>query len=321
MRKQGYVSHHSLSRRRGVYTRSLSSKCHRTQARVNYLRQVHTFFCGEILLIYRSKMTDEATINAKLDKILTFNCKISETLNNLKIELTDKMNELSDSLTKRIKSNENDIIDLKSSIEPLQVKANQNANETEKLRKELNKHIQQVKKEAVLRDLKSRELNIMIGNIPDSNKWEDRNQSMKLVRNFLANLFSHDDNDHSHYNPGDIVIVDAHRVPQNPIKFFTSTQKKKSRTLIFKVQTYMEMKTIMMRAKNLKKINEHANQENRIYIKRHLPRIMQDQEQQLRPKFNDLRGQGKKPKFSIDFDTAEIYIEVDGKNVATAPKI
>ena len=56
----------------------------------------------------------------------------------------------------------------------------------------------------------------------------------------------------------------------------------------------MDMKIIMEKGKNLAKINEHCNKEDRIYIKRHLPRNVQDQELKLRPKFNKLRQEGKK---------------------------
>ena len=170
--------------------------------------------------------TKKLTLEEKVDKILDFNRDIATTMNNLKIDLTGKMEDIAKSLTTRIEANEADIVQLNKDISPLKKSTEKNTDDITALRTELRTHIDQVKREAVLRDLKSRELNIMIGNIPDSNKWEDREKSIDLVRKFLSDLFAADDEEDIHYHPESITIVDAHRVPQNPLAFFTPKQKR-----------------------------------------------------------------------------------------------
>ena len=257
---------------------------------------------------------DSLTIDEKLDKILEFNVLMSQLFKATENKLIQKMETFETKIDAKINDHNVKIMNCQVNNAATNSKAENNTLEITNLRNELNAHISTYKKATTLKDLKSREHNLIIGNLPDQAVWETREQSMKAVRDFLTELFAVNSEENPYYDPDCIEIEDAHRVPQSPVSFFTAENKNGRRKMVFRVKTIMDKKIILKRCCDLKTVN--ATSITKLYVDRHYPKVMQDQQKILRKKFNRLRKEKKNPKFKVDFDKAEMCIELsDGKKI------
>ena len=256
---------------------------------------------------------DSLTTDEKLDKILQFNVLMSQQFKATENKLVRKMETFEKKIDAKLSDLDEKILNCQASNAATNSKADNNTLEITNLRNELNAHISSYKKAATLKELKSREHNLIIGNLPDQAVWETREQSMKAVRDFLTELFAVNSEENPYYDPECIEIEDAHRVPQSPVSFFKENTNGR-RKMVFRVKTIMDKKNILKRCCDLKTIN--ARKTTKLYVDRHYPKAMQDQQKILRGKFNQLRKDKKSPKFKVDFDKAEMCIELrDGKKI------
>lgn len=273
---------------------------------------------NEMLEAFSNK--DSLSLDEKINKLLKFNAAMGSHLMTFETKIEERLSALETSVNSKVESLTEDVDNLKSATNENKVRADNNAAEIVKLRQELESHVSDVKKKAVLRDLKSREHNLVIGNIPDGNAWETRERSMQLVRKFLKDLFAINSQKNDNFDPNTIVIEDAHRIPQNPTTFF-QTNENGRRKMVIRVSTILEKQLILKRCVDLKVLNLNKTKYEKLFVDKHYPKEMQDQQKILRPKFNEFRKNKVKVKFSVDFNSAQLCIKDDKNNLTFAKDI
>ena len=275
--------------------------------------------------------TSAMNMNEKLDAVLKFNCNIARCMQSLKVDLNHKFEEFSKSMGERVEKVENDMIMVKAQCnETLTLKstANSNSNEINALKERVNELEEEAKKRKV-EELKNavhaRRYNLVIGNLSDRRAWESRETSLKLVREFLHSINEPiNDRDTDIWNPDDVIIKEAHRLPQNPDSYFKSSSQKPgdteniadnrvmaksfNRRMVVKFDNLMDIRIILKKCCNLKTINNGKPKFEKLYVERHLPKELQAQRVNLRPEFNRLKREGKKPKFEFDFSEGKMMI-------------
>ena len=185
---------------------------------------------------------------------------------------------------------------------------------------ELKNFVQKTKVETINRDVHSRRYNLVFGNVKDAGAWEAADKTEFLVRELLHKINTPvDDNDVDVWDPDTVVIKEAHRLPQNPVKFKfaekddNSTQKRaKCRLIVAKFELMTDINIILKKCRNLQKVNNGKATHERFYIDRHLPKCLQDQKNDLKPEFKQMKKDGKKPRFRYNFNTAQMYL-IDAK--------
>ena len=234
---------------------------------------------------------------------------------NFSFTINQKLDAMSDSL-KELGNLKKDVEKVKDDVKEVKTDVSKNKGDIDLLKTELaavksdlQKERDNRRKYRVLDGIKARERNLIIGNLPESN-WEDRAKTYATLRDFLRELFDFEfmADEKNWIDPSHFIIEDAHRLPSNPLNFTTSKAEGKRRSLIFRCQTVLERNIILKRCKYLSKYNEGKTGRDVVYIKRHYPQEIQDQEKALRPRFNELRKQGKNVRMEIDFLTANMKI-------------
>lgn len=107
-------------------------------------------------------------------------------------------------------------------------------------------------------------------------------------------------------------ITDCHRLGNNKPKQGDLTARgiQKARPIIFKVKDFFQVRMIRDNLEKLKKHFEANPQENRVFIKPHIPKTMFLQRAKLQPEFQKLYDAGQNPKWVLDRGTAEYRIVV-----------
>ena len=159
-----------------------------------------------------------------------------------------------------------------------------------------------LKKEKSLADLRSRMNNLLLFGDDDDNPDEEPSESIERIRNFLKNVLKLP-------NADSIMIDDGHRLRLR--KKATRTSRPKG-PLIFRVVSAIDRKLIFNRARDCLGAYNTEKGTN-YYVKRHLPKHMQDQKKKLLPTFNKAKRAKKEAKFQINFDTGDYELYIDGQ--------
>ena len=260
------------------------------------------------------------SLEDKMTLMLKFNCDVIQCFRQVELNLNTKLDGVQSTL--------NDIAEVKADVAaikteelpPMKQDISNNSTEINNIKAYLKKDANDRRVQRIKDGIKAREHNLIIGNIPENGKWESREQAYISVRKFLDELFSFEKvaDETNWVDPRQIVIEDAHRLPSNPLTFNPNKIVGLKRSLIIRCQTVLDRNIILKRCKYLKNYNLGKNGYNVVYIKRHYPAEIQDQERELRPTFNKMRKEGKKPRFEIDYESATVKI-VEFKPKATIP--
>ena len=166
-------------------------------------------------------------------------------------------------------------------------------------------------KEATLKQLYDRRLNLLLHGIPDK-AWETPQESKVHVVNFLKNILKLNDAD----NMG---FVDVHRLPANRINAQRSEdEKRKRRPIVFKLHTIADRKKIRDELHLLEKYNENKPRNEKVSVSIHLPRNLQLQRKALVPEYVKQLKAGKKVMIKVNYDTAEMVIADKSKRTPKA---
>ena len=105
---------------------------------------------------------------------------------------------------------------------------------------------------------KDKRLNVLIQGLRESDlPWEKKNESLNLFHNFVKDGLKKEE-------PTSIAVVDAHRLPQQPIY---RKGKHVCRPLIVKLLSEQNINNIFGHAKNLKVFNQTHSDSNLIHEK------------------------------------------------------
>jgi len=230
-------------------------------------------------------------LNTKMDKVLQAVNNLTQSLNNFGTRLTS----LEDKFTNKVKDIE-DSLNEKASLNDL-AEANERISYLESA-------LMKLQTDNVQRESYSKRMNLLIHGLEENGAWETREQTRSILNNFLSEGLK--------LNPGDISLVDFHRLPQRPI---FKSNKQITRPIIIKLSTVFDKQTILNSAKHLKNYNgkvttkktdgEHSqfrrnsNNSNSVYITDHLPKTYFLQKKSLLPKFKNLKSLGVKAKWGI----------------------
>lgn len=264
------------------------------------------------------------SLNDKLEKLLDISSANQFRLNLVNANLAA----FCESAEKRFKAVEEKVERIESDVATNSSAINNQNLKIEKLESqisELQDFVVKTKIETVNKEVHGRRYNLIFGNIKDSCAWETPEKAEKLVRELLHEInFPVNDQDTNMLHPNDIVIKEVHRLPQNPMKFnfsgFNEKSKKpqsKNRLMVVKFAMMTDIDMILRKSPNLKKINDGRLPHERYYIDKHLPKCLQDQKNKLRTQFNQLKKDGKKPRFRYDLETASMFIKVNQNNNAS----
>ena len=177
---------------------------------------------------------------------------------------------------------------------------------------------------ALRNDMYNKRFNILILGKKDTGTWETRSQTLKTVRDILKDGLKLP-------NADTIPILDAHRLPQNPLKgdtatyglrktaarlsSMTATSSTRPRPIIFKVSSAFDLDTIWRSVSNLKAYNldQVKRGEPKISLSKHLPRALQKQKEKLKEQFKEAKDLGKRVNWRIDFQTMQVYLVIKAK--------
>ena len=205
---------------------------------------------------------------------------------------TDDIEALEGRMNVKFTAMENDI----KSLGDLRTSLSENVAETMQLKERVefleNEHAKRVKDE-VKRELYDRRLNAIAFGIPEKSK-ESKDDCVDEIRILLINAGVR--------NAENITIVDCHRLGK------PNDSRSAARPIIFKVNSMFVISDIFQRAKFFKDAGlDH------VYIRRHLPKSMRDQRDELKGTMKRLYDAGLKPKWVLDYNTYTYYI-VDKNN-------
>ena len=258
------------------------------------------------------------TSEEKIDKLLYANAMTNFSLNHL----STSINAFCATVNTRMLKIEGDV----KTLQEGQIAAASDAEDTktrvttlENKVTELQKFVTKTKVETINKDVHYRRYNLVFGGVNDKGAWETQAESEALVRDLIQKInFPVNEADRAHFDhlwdPESIVIKEVHRLPQNPLKFNFSGKnnegkpQSKNRLLVAKFELMTDISNIIKRSPNLKKINEGKPSHDRIYIDRHLPKCLNDQKKALRSQFNQMKRDGKKPRFRYNFDNGNMYL-------------
>ena len=173
---------------------------------------------------------------------------------------------------------------------------------TEELREVITTLTSKLKTEKALADLKSRNRNLLIFGPEDDNPNETVEESIEEIRKFLKNVLKLP-------NADDVIIADGHRLR---LRKQRSSRSKLKRPLIFKVISVTDRNRIVNLAKDTLSAYNNANGCN-YYIKRHLPKQMQDQKKKLTPAYKKAVKAKKEAKFQINFETGDYCLYINNE--------
>ena len=243
----------------------------------------------------------QININQLSSQIGTFCQAMNLRLGNIE-ENVDKIDAAQKSMAQDVKKTDEEVGRLKAEIS------------------ELKDFVQKTKVETINRDVHGRRYNLIFGNVRDAGAWEAVDKTEFLVRELLHKINTPvDDNDVDEWDPDTVVIKEAHRLPQNPVKFkFTkkdgdsAQERTKCRLIVAKFELMTDVNIILKKCRNLQKVNNGKATYKRYYIDRHLPKCLQVQKNDLKSEFKQMKQDGKKTRFRYNFDTAQMYL-IDAK--------
>ena len=161
--------------------------------------------------------------------------------------------------------------------------------------------VEQLRIDALFRDMMSKRWNIHVFNMTEAAVWESKEQSLDVVLRFLRDVLK---------IPHDIAISDAHRLPNS-----ATTTRTGPRPLIFKLQKLFDKKLIADNLKNLKQYNENLPVGKRVFVELdHLPQRWKDDKRSLKDEAKEARQSGLKPRFKPNRVTGEYCLYI-GNNV------
>ena len=143
----------------------------------------------------------------------------------------------------------------------------------------------------------TKRFNVIIYNLSQTEEHESRNNSIAKVQDVLAGL---------DIDPDNINIVEAHRLPTK-----TGVGRK---PLIFKLSSMQHKDVIWNHLKNLDALNATKRDGDKIKINMtHLPKKLAKDREDLFETYNDLKDDGKNPKWRYVKSTGDYCIKVNNR--------
>ena len=160
----------------------------------------------------------------------------------------------------------------------------------------------------IMYEMYNRRLNFITLGLDDDKNFESRDESESLVRDILQVM--------QVKNASTMKFIDCHRLPRKKKasegEAMTST-KAFCRPIITRLDNMFDMNHIFDKLKDgLKLVNEHRADNNKVYIKRDLPKELLKQKQKLQDRFQELYLAKKSPRWFLDMGKAKFCIK--GKN-------
>ena len=219
---------------------------------------------------------------------------------------------------KRLGKVENQIDDLQKAQKRTSNDVEGNTTEVKELKSKvsvLEKFVTQTKIDTINKDVHSRRYQLLFGNADDNGVWEKANDTEKLVKDILQKINTPvDDNDVDVWDHSSVVITKAHRLPRNPLNFdyVSENGHPRRRMIVAKFELMTDVNIILKKCRNLQNLNVGKRTHERIYIDRHLPKVLQEQKKKLKTTYDNMKKEGKKPRFKYDYEKAQMYL-IDGK--------
>ena len=161
----------------------------------------------------------------------------------------------------------------------------------------------------VMNDMYNRRLNILLFGIEDDKDTETRDESEKKVREILITMQVD--------NASTMKFIDCHRLPRKKKEGTGKSGSGKAfcRPIIFRLDNMFDVNHIYDKLKTgLKAVNEqkHRDINNRVYMKRDLPKELLKQKRELQHKYQELYVANKSPSWYLDITNGKFFIR--GKN-------
>ena len=235
-------------------------------------------------------------------------------------ELRSEMVEFKEEVNKKIQVQDDKIATLETRVSVVEKSKDDLVNEN-------------VKKN-LMREMYDKRFNLLILGAKDNNVNESREETKSIVLNFMEHVLQIPD-------WHEITLIDAHRLPQKvDISYSSKVQTRRAkdtsmstrcRPIIIQLANMFDVNKLWSNRKNLYEFNNDPtnndyrgymfycsdrNASNRLSLTRHLPRVLQDKKKQYGDKQRVAIRAGKKTRWEIDFDNADIHLIIDNKRVA-----
>ena len=187
-------------------------------------------------------------------------------------------------------------------------------NNTADVADKLNEHSKEQARINLLKEYYDKRYNLVILGISDTQDYEKKTQTLHLARNALRDVLNYP-------NWDSVIIRDAHRLPQVKKQQTTGVQTRRSviespRPIIIRLCSVLDKAEIFDCVRNITEYNSSITNENeRVYISDHLPKVMGAQKKALLPKAKRAKELKKKVNWRVDFRTADFCLYVDGSRV------
>ena len=163
----------------------------------------------------------------------------------------------------------------------------------ENMKSKMQSEIKKTKSAGIMAEYKSKELNVILSNVPQESLQEDMKESFNKVKAVIKDVLLVDD----------IEITHAHRLPKGG----SAT----SRPLIFKVKSMLEKDKLWQNIKNVVKYNDGKSVNDKRYVEmQHLPKKLFVDKMTLKADFKQAKIDGKNPIWKLDKQNVEFCYKV-----------
>ena len=232
-----------------------------------------------------------ATIQIKLDKLITAVEKITKRLDNFDDQfgtLNERLNQLENKLERKY-------VKLEENIEAELI-------EVTKRLKILKEFRIDSGKAALMQESYNKRMNILIHGVEENeeNVWENYQQTLQKFDNFLKEAL--------HIDPKNVEVADIHRLPQKPV---IRRGVKVTRPIIVKLTNAMSKAQIFSNLNRLKTFNEARKRDGKgtVYETEHLPREFLQRKKLLLPLFKQAKANQKKTAWRVENGEYTLYVD------------
>ena len=157
------------------------------------------------------------------------------------------------------------------------------------LEKKYQSAIKTTKIAGIMAEFKSKELNVLLNNIPQDDDEEDMNVSLEKAKTFLKEVLKIDE---------DVGITHAHRLPKGG--------SVNCRPLIIKVASMFEKEKLWKKIRNVGTYNDGKESAEKRYVEMlHLPKKLFKDKMSLKNDFKKHKDNGRKPRWRLDSHNGE----------------
>ena len=164
------------------------------------------------------------------------------------------------------------------------------------LEKKYKDAIERTKIAGVMTEFKSRELNVIINNVAQTDEEEKSTDSLAKAQSVIRDVLKVEES---------VEITHAHRLPKGGSAL--------RRPLIIKVASMFEKDKLWSKIKNVQLFNDGKEKEDKIYVEMvHLPNKLFIDKMSLKDDFKRKKRAGKKPYWRLDSQNGEYCYKVGG---------